>query len=134
MISPHTSHSTVIMTYYTLFHSIMTCAVIFWGSSSHSQNILKIQKMAIRIIMEHESRDSCRNLLKKFETLPLKSQYIFSLLSLVINNQDLFVTHSENHNIQTRLSYNLYLPLANLTIYEQGVHYSGIKRFNKLPL
>lgn len=75
-----------------------------------------------------------QELVKKLETLPLKSQYIFSLLLLVINNQDLFMTHSENHNIQTRRSYSLYLPLANLTIYEQVVHYSGIKCFNKLPL
>jgi hypothetical protein len=28
----------------------------------------------------------------------------------------------------------LYLPQANLTIYQRGAYYSGIKIFNKLPL
>jgi hypothetical protein len=29
---------------------------------------------------------------------------------------------------------NLYVPQANLTIYQNGAHYSGIKIFNNLPL
>jgi len=29
---------------------------------------------------------------------------------------------------------NLFLPQANLTIYQKGAYYSGIKNFNKLPL
>jgi hypothetical protein len=29
---------------------------------------------------------------------------------------------------------NLYLPQANLTIYQKGVYYLGIKIFNSLPL
>jgi len=44
------------------------------------------------------------------------------------------MTNSENHNICPRQSKNRHLPQANLTIYEQGVHFSGIKCFNKLPL
>jgi hypothetical protein len=52
----------------------------------------------------------------------------------VVNNRDLFTINSENQSAQTRQSNNLYLPLANLTIYQQGVHYSGVKIFNNLPL
>ena len=44
------------------------------------------------------------------------------------------MTISENHNIHTRQSNNLHLPQDNLTIYQQGIHYSGTKRFNNLPL
>jgi hypothetical protein len=73
----------------------------------------------------------CRNLFKNLEILPLKAQYIFSLHLLVVNNKDLFMTNSENH---TRQSKNFCLSLANLTIYQQGIHYSSIKHFNKLPL
>jgi hypothetical protein len=29
---------------------------------------------------------------------------------------------------------NLYLPQANLTIYQKGVYYAGIKIFNRLPI
>jgi hypothetical protein len=35
-------------------------------------------------------------------------------------------------NIDTRQN-NLYLPQANLTIYERGAYYLGIKIFNNLP-
>jgi hypothetical protein len=29
---------------------------------------------------------------------------------------------------------NLYIPQANLTIYQKGAYYSGIKMFNNLPI
>jgi len=44
------------------------------------------------------------------------------------------MTDNENHNLDTRQRNNLYLPQANLTIYQKGVYYSGIKFFNNLPL
>jgi len=45
---------------------------------------------------------------------------------------DLFSTNIENHNIDTRQRNNLYLPQANLTIYQKGAYYSGIKVLNNL--
>jgi len=78
------------------------------------------------------NRVSCRNLFKKLEILPLTSQYMLSLLMFVVQN--FFLTNNENHNIDTRQRNNLYLPQANLTIYQKGAYYSGIKIFNNLPL
>jgi len=43
------------------------------------------------------------------------------------------MTISENHNVHTRQSKNFHLPADNLTIYQQGIHHSGIKLFKKLP-
>ena len=40
----------------------------------------------------------------------------------------------KNHNLDTRQRNSLYLPQANLTIYQKGSYYSGIKIFNGLPL
>ena len=37
------------------------------------------------------------------------------------------------HTINTRRNSNLYVPAANLTLYEKGFYYSGIKIFNHLP-
>jgi hypothetical protein len=37
------------------------------------------------------------------------------------------------HTINTRQNNNLYVPAANLTVYQKGVYYSGIKIFNHLP-
>jgi hypothetical protein len=61
-------------------------------------------------------RDSCHNLFKKLRSLPLKSQYISSLLLFVVNNKDQFIANLENYNINTRQSTNLHLPQANLAI------------------
>ena len=52
----------------------------------------------------------------------------------VVQNKTFFLTNNENHNIDTRQRNNLYLPQANLTIYQKGAYYSGIKIFSNLPL
>jgi hypothetical protein len=51
----------------------------------------------------------------------------------VVSNRDQFLINSEIHSVNTRQGSNLHLPLANLDIYQKGVHYSGIKVFNSLP-
>jgi hypothetical protein len=77
---------------------------------------------------------SCGGLFKQFSILPPLSQYIFSLLMFVINNKDLFLTNSYPYDISTTQANNLHLHQANLTLYQKGVHYSGIKIFNSLPI
>jgi hypothetical protein len=111
----------------------MAYGIIFWGNSTNSSRIFKIQKRAIRIIMGHKSRDSCRDLFKELNILPFISQDIFSLLLFIVNNKNYFITNSENHSIHTRSSNNFHLPQANLAIYHKAVYYSGVKVFNNLP-
>jgi len=79
------------------------------------------------------NRVSCRNLFKKLQILLLTSQYMLSLLMFVVQNKNLFLTNNENHNLDTRQRNNLYLPQANLTIYQKVAYYLGIKFFNNLP-
>jgi len=52
----------------------------------------------------------------------------------VVQNKIFFSTNNENHILDTRQRNNLYLPQANLTIYQKGAYYSRIKFFNILPL
>ena len=52
----------------------------------------------------------------------------------VVQNKNLLLTNNENHNLDTTQRNNLYLPQANLTIYQKGTFYSGINIFNNLPL
>jgi len=66
------------MVYFAYIHSIMSNAIIFWENQPHSEKIFKIQKRVIRIITNSRARDSCRELFKKLEILPIYSQYIFS--------------------------------------------------------
>jgi hypothetical protein len=78
-------------------------------------------------------RASCRELFKKFNILPLASEFLLSLLSFEVDNLETFQTNSDIHNISTRYRYNLHVPNANLSKYQKGVHYSGIKLFNIFP-
>jgi hypothetical protein len=78
-------------------------------------------------------RASCRKLFKKFSILPLASEFLFSLLSFVVDNREKFQTNSHIHSISTRYRHNLHAPNTNLNKYQNGVYYSGIKLFNNLP-
>ena len=76
---------------------------------------------------------SCRELLKTTKILPFYSQKIFSLLLYVVNNKHLFTKNLEVRNHDTRAANNCNLPITNLTKYQKGTHYAGIKIFNHLP-
>jgi hypothetical protein len=78
-------------------------------------------------------RESSRDLFKQLNILPLKSQYIFSLLRFVVKNRAVFLAIKECHKINTRQAVNLHLCQVNLTTYRNGVYYSGVKIFNGLP-
>ena len=99
----------------------------------HFMKIFKMQKRMVRIMMGYRNRVSCRSLFKKLEILPLTSQYILLLMLFVIKNKHFFILNTENHTKSTRQLNSLYHPIINLTVYERGVHYMGIRIFNNLP-
>ena len=72
-------------------------------------------------------------LAKDLNILPIQSQYIYSILLFVTKHKDLFLSNSQVHKINTRQTFNLYVPTANLTIYQKGIYYSEIKIYNHLP-
>jgi hypothetical protein len=132
-IRPFMSQDALQSVYYYCFHFLITYGIIFWGNSSYSSHMFWLQKKAVRIITGSRPRDSCRELFKHLRILPLQSQYILSVLLFVVDNKNLFHVNSEIHSINTRQNSNLHQPLANLTLYEKGAYYSGIKVFNNLP-
>jgi len=127
------SQETLIMVYFANIHSIMSYGIIFGGNQPYSKKIFKIQNWVISIITNSRMRDSCRELFIKLEILPLYSEYIFSLSVFVIKNKHLFYTNNQIHSMHTRFKTNLHPPAANLTKFQKGVYYSGIKIFNILP-
>jgi hypothetical protein len=72
-------------------------------------------------------------MVKHLRILPLHSQYILSLLLFTVDNKNLFHVNSEIHSINTRQNFHLHQPQANLTLYQKGAYYSGIKVFNNFP-
>jgi hypothetical protein len=88
--------------YFSYIHSIITYGIIFWGNSTGSYEVFKLQKRAIRIITNSHSSTSCHELFKKLNILPLQSQCILSLAVYVAKNIDDFTTNSDIHSINTR--------------------------------
>ena len=65
--------------------------------------------------------------------LPFYSQYIYSLLTFVVKNRDLFKLNSDIHKLNTRYGKDFHLPSAKLKLFQKGVFYSGIKTYSHLP-
>ena len=83
--------------------------------------------------MKARNRDSCHQLFKNLKILLLKSQFIFSLLSFVAKNRDLYGSNSELHTINTRFSFDSHTPTANLPTFQKRPFYFGFKVFNHHP-
>ena len=113
VITPLMSEDTLKMIYHSYVHSIMKYGIVFWRNSPHSTNIYKIQKQIIWIMTKSTSRDSCRQLFKRLESLPLQSQCIFLVLLFVVKNKDLYTTNQEIHSINKRSDINLHPPMCN---------------------
>jgi hypothetical protein len=121
---------TFIMMYYAYFHSLMNYGLIFWGNSPHSVHIFRLQKKVIRIITSTRNRESYRSSFKRLKILRLQSQYIYSILSCVIDNMNQFTSNFTIHNKQTRQNINLHLPFSKLTLYQKGTYCMAIKIYN----
>jgi hypothetical protein len=80
-----------------------------------------------------KSHHSSKGLFVNLEILPLPSQYIFSLLLFLNKNRKQFKANSEIYHCAAWQQLNFYQPSANLTQYQNGVYYQGVKVFNMLP-
>jgi hypothetical protein len=79
-------------------------------------------------------RASCKELFKKYNIVSLASKFLLSLSSFVVDNIEAFQTNSDVHNISTRYRYNLHVPNTNLSKYQKGIYYSGMRLFNEYLL
>ena len=98
-----------------------------------SIKIFRMQKRIVRIMTGCKNRVSCRNLFRRLEILSFASQYILLLMLFVVKNKNLLTLNSENYTKSTRHFNNFYQPITIFTVYQRGVHYMGIKIFNRLP-
>jgi hypothetical protein len=64
---------------------------------------------------------------------PSNSIPIYILNTSVTKNKDQFLSNSQVHKINTRQPSSLYLPTANVAMYQKIFYYSGIKIYNHLP-
>ena len=74
------SHVALKMVNYAFFHSVMSYGLIFWGNSTNSKRVFKLQKRAIRIKVGARNNVSCTEFYKLLKILPLSAQYTYSLI------------------------------------------------------
>jgi hypothetical protein len=94
--------------------------------------IFTLQKRTVTIVAGVKSRNSFRNLFMRLEILPLPCKYIFTLMNLVVNNQELFQT--QQYTVLTlgiRTIFTDLLPTFH--VFKKSAYYAGIKIFNSLP-
>jgi hypothetical protein len=98
--------------YFLYFHFVPSYGIIFWDNSVHKY-IFKIKKKIFRVITNSGMCfKNCR--------FCLYSQYIYSLLMLIVKNRDLFELNSDIHKISTRYNNDLHLPSAQLKLFQKG--------------
>ena len=119
--------------YFANFPSLLYYGSIFWGSSSPGGHIFLLQKRIIRIMVGVTSKCLCRSLFRKLDTLSLPHLYIYLLMMCVVNNLDNYNMNSSVHRIYARYKNQLHRPVAELSYFQKGVFYFGIKIFNILP-
>ena len=88
------------MIYHSFFHSVFSYRIIFRENLSQSITIFQIQKKLITWWWDLEIGTNVELYSKLLNIFPLKLQYIFSLIIvIIINNKSYFTTNADNHNI-----------------------------------
>jgi hypothetical protein len=119
-------HQHVGWSYNVFFHSMITYGLIFWGNSTSNVQVFKLQKRVVRIMVGAACRYSCKKIFRSLQILPLPSLYIFILVTYIVNNFNLLVLNSDRNTSVTRNSMNLYLPIANLRVFQKGPEFKFI--------
>jgi hypothetical protein len=71
-------------------------------------------------------RNSCTSLFKRLDMLTLPCEYIFSLINLIVNNEEYFRTNSAFHSVNIN-RYDLHVPAVNVSCFQKISCYSGIR-------
>lgn len=132
-LSKLVSHSALITAYYGNFYSVMSYGVLFWGNSSHSSEIFKVQKRAVRIIANLKLDSSCRGFFKKLNLLTLTAVFAYECICYVFKNKDFFKTYLSDHTFNTRHKDKFCYPRHKTTLLEKGCSYNCLQIYNLLP-
>lgn len=128
-----TDFKTLLIVYHAYFESLMSYGLIFWGSSTHSNNIFKLQKKVVRLIAKVPNRTSCREYFKSFKILTMTSLFIYQTSIMVKQNWSVFMKSQVIHSYDTRNKNKLKPVLHRLNIFEKSPQYLGPQIFNRLP-
>lgn len=121
-----------IITYHSLFLSRASYAIEIWGGSTHMDQLLKLQKKAVRALEGLPQTATCKPLFIKYNILTIIAIYIYRHLINVHSHLNFYPKVEDQHSHNTRSSKKLHIPFRRLNISKQQE--IGIKLYNTLPI
>jgi hypothetical protein len=77
---------TVCTLYHAHFQSLLSYGVLFWGNAASGKLIFRLQKRAIRAMMQIPKFNSCKQFFKYLYILPLPCLYIYEVIVYTKSN------------------------------------------------
>lgn len=101
-LSDYLPQDVLLNVYYGVFYSLLGYGIEIWGSASHTERILILQKKAIRNVFKLQRFQSVRLVFKEKGLLTLYSLYIYKVITLALRD-DL----TQHKCVKDITSYNL---------------------------
>ena len=129
----HIPDSYVRCSYFSYFHSIISYGVILWGNAPHVNDILLLQKKAIRVISGSSHKAHCKPLFIQFKIMTVINVFIYATLIHVKENFPEQILRENVHTYNTRNNKKIYIPYFRLSKTINSYLTVGKKLFSKLP-
>jgi len=120
--------------YFSQIQSLLCYGILLWGSSTHTCKIFLLQKKAIRIICNVDTRTHCKPLFAKLGILTVYSMYVLHSLIYVHSNLEQFKLNSDLHHYETRNRSNIRVQQLRFTSSQRNLLYMSVKLYNALPM
>lgn len=125
---------TALLALHAYIQSRIRYGIIFWGNSTDSLRIFRLQKKCIRAIFKLKQTDSCKEYFQRYKILTLPSLLIYESIIFVSENITLFnnplSVPSDQYN--TRNKNNIKTIKYNFSYLQKQVNYVIIKIYNKI--
>jgi len=119
--------------YFTCFRIHLRYGLTLWGGDPESIRIFWLQKKVLRMIGKAGWHDSCRNIYKDLNILPLPCLYISEVVCCVKSNVEKMKYNEEVQDHCTCKTSDLHTQFCRATFYKNSSANAGIKLYNKLP-
>ena len=100
--------------YFALYHSKMQYGIALWGGSTDAIRVFRLQKKAIRIMLNLGYRESCKRYFPDLQIMTLPSTFIYSSLVEIHKNRANYLMQSDIHSKSTRYAHHLRTPQYRL--------------------
>jgi len=114
--------------YYAYFHSITKYGIIFWGTHPTMGTVSLHKSKLSELWPVHNPETHVEVYLNNQRVYLFRGGIsILPIINFIINNQEIFQTHSSVHNINTRNKHHLRITNAKLSCFQKSPFRAGIK-------